>query len=559
MVKHDSQESPDSSGRLVPSSNRRPALLIFGLLVLAWCWFWLAPEESHSAPPVSERSAIAVSNGSASEQESASVVIPTSIVPSVQRLEVTAKAIVLRVRDGAGSPVEGATVSRCSAIGARNLSRSDQIGITDRLGELSIPLGQSRAAEEADRLAISAKGLVRASIDYPRESGRYEVMLASGNSLEVQCRDFVGRSIPGIRVAISMVLFPASLWVDVPSEQREPGSDAVSTTWHGESDNLGTVLFDGLLPGQYFVRAESRDYLMASTDSNQMTLDVPVGGSRHVIVCGQICVAALQTTVPLPEVLFCEITGCPKHIVAGFAQEALELRRREIESKFPECRAILSLTRGDDASQGLATFRYSTLGHGELVREVPFIPIASFVKPEVLVAMEGHRIPAGEVCVRLVGDFGVSRGKLRVTLRRRARDQDGILCVEDQARLVPAASYVVDFNDREMAKAIDKASPVEVRQGEVTEIVLKIKDGLVPLAVQVEMPAVLNGQFASLVVSGLGQIRRGRTRGGAWLTWVAEGIYEVTAETPGCNPVSARVVVSRGKVALVPLTCELIK
>ncbi|MEQ1634587.1 MAG: hypothetical protein ABL997_19575, partial [Planctomycetota bacterium] len=256
-------------------------------------------------------------------------------------------------------------------------------------------------------------------------------------------------------------------------------------------------------------------------------------------------------------ILLYEITDGSTHIGGGFAVEALGLRRREIEGRFPQCQAIVSLARGDEASLGVAKFRYSTLRHGELVREVPFVPIASFVEPALLVAQEGPSVPAGEVCVRLTDDYGVVRRKLRVTLGRRAGDRDGILCVENETRTVPAGRYVVEFNDREMFKAVERSGTVEVRENAKTEVVLRIKDDLVPLAVHIDMPAVLIGQIAVITLVCTGQKdRKSTTRGVDWLTWVPEGVYEVTVETPGCSPAFATAVVTKESPGLVQLKCE---
>ncbi len=538
-------------------SNKRRALLVVGLLVAAWCWFWLASAMGQPGPSRAGDAPTGL-NAHASEGGLGSLVTPTALASSSLRVEAPANTIVLLVRDGAGNPVVDATVARCSAAGARNLSRSDRIGVTDSSGELSIPFGEAGGGDAGGLLAISARGLVPVALERPRAPGRYEVVLAAGSTLEMQCHDFAGRPLPRIRVAISMVFFPAAALAPARTEHSEPGSDAAATIRHGESDESGTIMFEGLLPGKYFIRAESQGYLLTATENNPVVIDVAVGIVRHVIVCGEICVAALRTNVPLTDILFYEITGSSAHIPAASAQEILDMRRREIEDRFPQCQAMVSLAKSGDASHRQATFRYSTLGYGELVHKVPFVSFESFVEPALLAAAEGPRPPAGEVCIRFESVHGVVRGKLRTTLKRNATDMNGIVCIQDETRTVPVGRYIVDTNDREMARAIEWPSFVEVREHGKAEAVLRIKQGLVPLTIDVEIPAILKGQFASVSIGAAGQkLRRGRTRVGSWLTWVPAGVYDVTVEAVGCNPTTTRVIVANEMPARMPLRLEL--
>lgn len=537
-------------------NNTGLALLVVALLAVAWCCFLFAPVKKPAAPRSSgiDTATHFTSHDWRSGRDSAWA--PTAVNPSPIRVELPANSIVVAVRDEVGHPIVGATVARCSAAGARNLSPSDQIGITDVSGEVLIRIEPSEFDDDHGLLAINAKGFVPTSIKEPSDPGRYEVRLAAGSTVEIECRDFVGRPIPNLGVAVSMVPLPVSIRADALPSQSEPGSDASSTIRYGESDEIGVVMFEGLQPGRYFIQAESRDYLLADAGNNKPVIDVAHGRTRHAVVCGEICVAALETNVPSSDVLFSEIYRKGPHITVSFNMEVLDIRRREIERRFPRCNAIVSLARNGESGLGRATFRHSTISHGNVVQEVPFVRFSEFTDPFTLTVKEGSRLPTGAVCIRVEGDFNVQRNKLRIILRR-PDDTSGILCIENETRIIPAARYALDTNDREMARAIAWPEPVELHEHETADIVLKIKDGLMPLTVDVTMPSVMKDQYASLIVSTADQKpRRGRTRLGSWRTWVPAGTYHVAAETAGCTRVTARVVVTTGSAAHVTLELE---
>lgn len=484
--------------------------------------------------------------------------VPRPTVVELVREEAPNSELLLIVGDERGNRIAGATVALCPAGGARNLGVKDRVGLTNSAGELTISLAGISGKEDHSLLVVGAKGFVNEAIDCPRLPGRCDVVLRAGSELQVQCMDFGGLPLSRVDVAISLVLFPASGWRDTPTWQREVGSDAVTTIRYGSTDATGTVTFDGLLPGSYFVRAESEGYLLASAnDATSMLLELVGSASRHVLVLGVLCVAALETNVPSEDVVEYTIQGDQSHVLAGLAQEALEVRRRKIEQAFPSCHATVSLARTEAGGLGKAIFRYSTLSYGSLVHEVSFVAMPSFVKPDTFVATGAVRRPTGEVVIRVVGDLGVGRKRLRAELKRSKRSVTGIACVEGEVTTVPATSYVVDVMDRELWKAIEKPADVVVRAQLRSEVVLKIRDGLVPVTVNVAFPSLLREQSATITISAHDQIAsKGRAASGEWVTWVPPGAYDVTVEAVGCKLASAKHVALAGQAGSVGVKLE---
>lgn len=547
-------ESVGSERQSVAGASKRLVLTVAGVLAIGWCWFAysaLSGESAQLERPSSHEHEEGPHGDAASPPA-----VPSPTSAELSRNRVQSSTLVLIVRDEAGHLIAGASVARCSAAGGRNLSVKDRVGITDSAGELCIPLADAVTMDQG-QLVVTARGLVAKSIDCPRSPGCYDVTLQAGAELQIQCHDFTGLPLPHIDVAISMVLFPASVWRDTVPDDRQVGSDAVTTIRFGQSDAHGAVVFDGLLPGTYFVRAESESHLLAATDNGKMAIDVVGGTSRQVLVCGKVCVAALETNVPTADILDYGIVADRSHVTTGVSQEALDLRRREIERRFPSCQVAVSVAKGGAEGLGQASFRYSTVGYGDIVHDVPFVEMASFVRPATFLAAAVARQPSGKVVLRVEGDYGVSRRKLRAELKRTMRSVSGIPCVEGEEKTVPATSYVVDIMDRELAKAIETPEAVVVPEQGRVEVALRIRDGLVPVTVGVDIPAILSGQIATITISAPGRrTSKGRTLGGPWVTWVPAGVYDVTVEAGGCKTASATLVAAVGQATSISLTLE---
>lgn len=536
---------------------RRLLLLTVGCLVIAWCSFAVANISSAPSRNLSINHQVDMASGPRRGDAHDTASVPDALQPRLIREDASSSALVLIVRDEAGSPISGAAVAHCPEGGARTLSITSRIGDTNQAGEIAVPL-EGGILAEGSLLVASARGYVPKSIKCPGVPGRYEIALQAGSVLEIECRDFSAIPLPGLRVAVSRATFPASVWRDTPPDRRDIGSDPITTIMHGTTDDSGQVIFDGISPGDYFVRAESDSHLLASTNSKRKVLGVGPGTARHLLTCGTICVAALEVNVPPEEVVYYDIVGAPSHVNAGFVQEALDLRRRDIESKFSRCHAVVSLATGVSGSDmGYAKFRYSTLRHGDFVHDVQFVELAAFKEPATYVAQEVASPPIGEVTLRIEGDHGVARERLRVELLRTRRSVSGITCVEGDTRLVPAGQYVIELNDREMSRALEVPPVVDVIADIHNEVILKVREGLVPLTISIEMPLLLRGQFVSLIAKGPDGVSRwGRTRGDRSVVWLPAGVYEVTAESAWCKAIARVVTVSSSETPSITLRME---
>lgn len=532
-------------------------LLVLGVLGIAWFLFWFASSGVGFSPAEGGHNGPAGPRSDAPHPPHREPEIPAPLQRMVRRQEVPESNVVLRVRGGGGEPVNGARVSRCPLAGARNLAESDIIGMTDQNGEFRLVKEDVERIVDAARLAVYARGYVLTSIDLPHAPGVYEVSLDRGSRLELVFRDFHGKELEGMSAAVSMARFPWGSVLEEDARARGPGSDPIGTIWHARSDESGSAVFESLLPGRYYLRAESADWIPVSGQEGRMVVELPGAGARHEFKCGRICIAAIQTSVPPSEVLSYWIRGSGSHVDTGSTVEMLSARQRKIESQFPGCHAIVSLAPGVAEDLGVARFHYQTLAHGEFEHELPFVPLGAFVRPSLYSAPARSRLPHGEVCVRLAGDHGIAREKLRVRLKRRAGDIDGILCVEGEPRLVPAGTYVVDFETRAMAQAVAPPGSLHVEPNAKLELGLRIKEELVPLTVIVQIPESLRGEIVNIDIAQNGaRLQRGRTRTGEYCAWVREGVYEVTADVLECRPASTSVIVRRSEPASLVLKCE---
>jgi hypothetical protein len=464
-------------------------------------------------------------------------------------------ATVLRVRDVLGRAIAGAAVAACPATGARNLSDDDRIGATDQLGEIVLPRREPAVASES-MLVVSATGYVPEGIAWPVAPGEHEVSLRSGGAVQIDCRDHASRPLHGIKVVLSQVYVPASLWHDGSVGHTGAGSDARATIWHSTTDQGGVAVFEGLLPGNYHLRAESKSYVMLATGSGGMIRPIAVEAERVslcTITCGRICVAALRTNVPQEEVLYHHIESARGHAITAAFHDVLEIRRGEIEAKFVGCQVSVSVAAGDSATPGMAgdlgtaKFVYSTLTHGRFVVEVPFVAIEEFEAPESFAAATTERPPTGEVVVRVEGDHGVERRKVRIELRPHLRSIEGVLCIEGEPRVLPAGAYVLDCHDRELATALVLPPRIDVEEGVRRDVVLRVKEGLVPLVVDLTAPRTMQDQYRSLEFVGrAARGRRVRTKGDRIVVWLEPDTYVLTARLPGCRPHVTTIAVAAG-------------
>jgi hypothetical protein len=114
--------------------------------------------------------------------------------------------------------------------------------------------------------------------------------------------------------------------------------------------------------------------------------------------------------------------------------------------------------------------------------------------------------------------------------------------------------------DREMARALLLPPAVEVTAGMRNEIVLRVKDGLVPVTIHVSVPSVLQGQYCSLAMTGVDRnVHRARTRGDRLVTWLPRGTYDLTAAMPRCKPVTTRLVVPGSQPATASISLEVVR
>ncbi|MCA8952750.1 MAG: hypothetical protein KDE27_24785 [Planctomycetes bacterium] len=533
-----------AEGRTDPGHGRL-LWLVVGCLAIAWGWFAFESTRGESLAAGRVRSASRTAGQAdvrdiAAPGRARSILAPQA--PELLREGVPPSAVILVVRDESGGPIPGAVVARCAEVGARTLSSRARIGSADSSGEIEVPLEDGGTASTG-LLIVSARGLLPQAISCPSAPGRYAVTLLAGSTLEIDARDLDSAPLPGVRVAVSQAVFPASIWRDTPPEQREIGSDPATTIRYGETTGSGRVVFDGLAPGDYFVRAEGESHLLVDTSARKVVLNVGPGTTTHRIDLGKICVAALETNVPAEEILNWKIRS-RDYSRPGFVQEALELRKRDIERRFPLSQILLAV-KPRSVEMELPQFHYWTLRHGDLVHEVPFVDLDAFERPERFVAPEVARRPTGEVLLSVEGDHGVARDKLRVELKRTARSVFGFACVEGEPRVLPVGRYVIDLFDREFARALDLPREVEVADGARAEVVLEVKKGLVPVTLSVELPPLLRGQYTKLTVTGSGMdSRRSRTRGDIWTTWLPQGAYEIVGETAGCKSSVMRLEVT---------------
>jgi hypothetical protein len=544
----------ESAKQMDPRSKR---ILLLATVCLAIAWCWSLRSGGHAPVPASLAEGPTPSyHADRNAQGFVPIVEPVLLFP---RREVATNAIVLSVRDGEGNPLPEAVVSRCPYPGARTLSKADRVGVADASGAVVIPIASS-PLPDSTLLVASATGLLPRSIRHPTVPGRYEVRLDAGSTLSIECHDFSSLPLPGVRVAVSGVPFPASLWIDTPPDRREHGSDATTTIWHATTDDAGRVTLAGVAPGEYFVRAESDTHLFAVTGSGKTTLHVGEGTSHHVLRCGTICVAALATNVLPTEILYHQVVGVASHVNSGFLQETLDLHRREIQARFERCQVAVAVAAGDSTTHGSAKFSYWTLGHGKFSVDVPFTTVDRFDAPNVFHAPEQARGPTGDVLLKIVGDHEVPRRRLRAELKRSRRSVEGITCTEGELREVPTGRYEIDLLDREMARALLLPPAVEVTAGMRNEIVLRVKDGLVPVTIHVSVPSVLQGQYCSLAMTGVDRnVHRARTRGDRLVTWLPRGTYDLTAAMPRCKPVTTRLVVPGSQPATASISLEVVR
>lgn len=531
--------------------GRRLSLLALVGLLAAWCWYGYGRMRSVSSPDRTSKateSAHLPEPGSAPDSET--TFFAEAEPPILLLREAVTTDIVLCVSDALGRPIPDAAVAACPKDGARNISAEAVLGATNTLGELSLPFSGHGSIKDCI-LAVHARGHVPASILCPDAPGRYAISLASGGTLEIECRDFSFKPLPGVRIAVSKTLFPASIWRDTPNSRREFGSDPAATIWHKHSEGNGIAVFEGLAPGQYQIRAESATHLLASTGTDGLVRPLTVVGhsvSRHLITCGMICIAALKTNVPMDEVLYYQLVGASSHVGSGYLRESIDLYRRDFEAKFPGSNVMVAVAGDASGELGRANFDFWTLRHGRFSCDVPFISIDRFEGPELYQAPQCAQPPTAEVIIEVDGDHEVDRRKLRVELKREMRSVEGIACVEDQPRLVPAGKYVIDCNDREMVSALEIPAFVDVLEGSRQVIALKVKDGLAPLIMDFSVPSIMRDYFRTVSVSSPGQkSRTSRTKGNRLIMWLAPATYQVTARTFGCKSVTVDIVVPSQK------------
>jgi hypothetical protein len=337
------------------------------------------------------------------------------------------------------------------------------------------------------------------------------------------------------------------------------GSDPSVTIWRARSGDSGMVYLDGLMPGEYYMRAESDSHIMVGGQEGRLRNIVVEEGvtSRYVVICGELCVAALRVSVPSDEVLYSHIEVPRGHAITAAIQDAIDAHREKTEERFVGSQVSVAVSMDVSGHMGYAKFYYWTLNHGRFSVEVPYVRLASFDKPDSFLAPRVDGVAVGDVVFRVVGDQGVDRKRLRIELKQQMRSVEGIICREGEPRAVPVGEYVIDCHDRELASAIEMPARIAVAEGVTQEVVLRVRDGLVPLKVHIDAPETLRDHYRWLELSGTGvESRRIRTKGSQVVVWLEPGAYELTARLHGCKSIATAVVVPQGGPAVATIVME---
>jgi hypothetical protein len=334
----------------------------------------------------------------------------------------------------------------------------------------------------------------------------------------------------------------------------------MTTIRSATSGEQGLALVTGLVPGLYYIRAESPTHMMAATPENKMQVEVSAPEVRRTILCGELCIAAAELDVPKGDVLSVDIAGNPYLITAGYTQEALAQRKRDMKALFPNANMMLAVARGDESSLGVAQFRYQTLRNGVFSRQVPFVSVSSFRKPSLMAPGENVGAVPGSVCLTLSDEYCSNRPKFRAMLKASARERFGIDVVEGESRAVPPGRYNVALVDPELQRAIDDDRWLEVKEHQRTDFALRLRSGFFPLRIEVAGIDKDKSLGSRIVVREMnGKERNIAVKDGCAWCWLPVGEYAVSAYSEAGTSATGKGFIVANKEASLLLKLEAVR